>query len=140
MASIEVSAAILGLFASTALAAQSPAPDTLVRARRLLDQKTGNVLSPAAVLIEGGRIKQVGAPPVVAAAAPRGLTVIDLGGATLLPGLIDSHTHLFLDIVVPPEAELHRHDNPEFAPGMLLAIVESPSKRALMAAQLARED
>src|SRR5262245_55547533 len=76
MANIEVSAAILGLIASTALWAPSPAADTLVRAHRLLDPKTGNVLSPAAVLIEGGRIKQVGPPPVVAAAAPPGLTVI----------------------------------------------------------------
>src|SRR5262245_44617340 len=140
MATIEVSAAILGLFASTALAAPSAAADTLLRARRLLDPKTGSVLSPAAVLIEGGRIKQVGPPPAVDAAAPPGLNVIDLGGATLLPGLIDSHTHLFLDVIVPPEAERQRHDNPEFAPGLLLAIVESPSKRALMAAQLARED
>jgi imidazolonepropionase-like amidohydrolase len=63
-----------------------------------------------------------------------------LGAATLLPGLIDSHTHLFLDIVVPPKAESQRHSNGEFAPGLLLAIVESPSKRALMGTQLARED
>jgi hypothetical protein len=57
-----------------------------------------------------------------------------------LPGLIDAHTHLFLDIVVPPEAEIGRHQNGGFAPGLLLAIVESPSKRTLMGAQLARED
>ncbi|HSV24341.1 MAG TPA: amidohydrolase family protein [Xanthobacteraceae bacterium] len=41
---------------------------------------------------------------------------------------------------MPPEAEMDRHSNGLFAPGLLLAIVESPSKRALMAAQLARED
>src|SRR5262249_20304246 len=50
------------------------------------------------------------------------------------------HTHLFLDIIVPPEAEIQRHSNGLFAPGLLLAIVESPSKRALLGAQLARED
>src|SRR5205823_9033408 len=44
------------------------------------------------------------------------------------------------DIIVPPEAELQRHSNGRFAPGLLLAIVESPSKRALLGAQLARED
>jgi imidazolonepropionase-like amidohydrolase len=98
------------------------------------------VLSPVAVLIESGKIKEVGAPSRVEPDAPTGVTVIDLSGATLLPGLVDSHAHLFLDIVVPPEEELERHANGEFAPGLLLAIVESPSKRALMAAQLARED
>ncbi len=41
---------------------------------------------------------------------------------------------------MPPEAESRRHQNVEFAPSLLLAIVESPSKRALMGAQLARED
>jgi imidazolonepropionase-like amidohydrolase len=65
---------------------------------------------------------------------------IDLGYATLLPGLIDSHAHLFLEVIVPPEAEIRRHPNGAFAPGLLLAIVESPSKRALIGAQLARED
>jgi imidazolonepropionase-like amidohydrolase len=54
--------------------------------------------------------------------------------------LIDSHTHLFLDIIVPPEAEMQRHFNGLFAPAMLLAIVESPSKRVLLGAQMARED
>jgi imidazolonepropionase-like amidohydrolase len=71
---------------------------------------------------------------------PADAKIIDLGSATLLPGLIDSHTHLFLDIVVPPEAEMDRHTNGLFAPGLLLAIVESPSKRALIGAKLARED
>ncbi len=40
-----------------------------------------------------------------------------------------SHTHLLLDVVVPPEAEIARHLDGKFAPGMLLAIVESPTKR-----------
>jgi imidazolonepropionase-like amidohydrolase len=135
-----LAAAVFGLGSPVLRAAQPPAPATLVKARRLLDPRTGNVLSPVAVLIENGKIKEVGAPSRVEAAAPAGVAVIDLGGATLLPGLVDSHTHLFLDIVVPPEEELRRHANGEFAPGLLLAIVESPSKRALMAAQLARED
>ena len=38
----------------------------------------------------------------------------------MLPGLIDSHTHLLLDIIVPPEGEIARHFNGEFAPGLLL--------------------
>ena len=112
----------------------------LVRAGRLLDPRTGNVLSPAAVWIENGKIKEVGAPSKVRADAPAGIPTIDLGNATLLPGLIDSHTHLLLDVVVPPEAEIARHPNGKFAPGLLLAIVESPTKRVLAGAQRARED
>ena len=122
------------------IAAQSPAASTLVRAGRLLDPRTGNVLSPAAVLIENGKIKEVGSPSQVQAHAPVGVQTIDLGNATLLPGLIDSHTHLLLDVVIPPEAEITRRSNGTFAPGLLLAVAESPTKRALLGAQLARED
>src|SRR6266700_3311923 len=133
-------ALFFALFATTEFAAQTLAVVTLVKAARLLDPRTGNVLSPAAVLIENGKIKEVGPPSQVQAHAPVGITLIDLGSAILLPGLIDSHTHLLLDVVVPPEAEIARHLNGKFAPGMLLAIVESPTKRVLMGAQLARED
>jgi len=131
-------ALVLVALVSLQLSAQSSAPVTLVKAGRLLDPRTGNVLTPAWVMIEGDKIRQVGSPSQIG--VPDGAKVIDLGAATLLPGLIDSHTHLFLDIVVPPKAESQRHSNGEFAPGLLLAIVESPSKRALMGAQLARED
>jgi imidazolonepropionase-like amidohydrolase len=130
---------LLAALASTSqLRAQSAAPVILVRAARLLDPRSGNVLAPAAVLIEGDKIKEVGSPLQIG--VPAGAKIIDLGAVTLLPGLIDSHTHLFLDIIVPPELEQQRHSNGLFAPGMLLAIVESPSKRVLMGAQLARED
>jgi imidazolonepropionase-like amidohydrolase len=122
------------------IAAQSPAPITLVKAGHLLDPRTGNVLSPAAVLIENSKIKEVGSPAQVQAHALGGVKIVDLSTATLLPGLIDSHTHLLIDIIVPPEAEIARHSNGEFAPGLLLAVVESPSKRVLLGAQLARED
>ena len=127
------------LCASLRLAAQSPSV-VLVRAGRLLDPRTGNVLSPAAVLIEDDKIKEVGPPSRVQADAPAGARTIDLGGATLLPGLIDSHTHLLLDVIVPAEAESVRRYNGDFASGLLLAIVESPDKRVLLGAQLARED
>jgi imidazolonepropionase-like amidohydrolase len=133
-------AIFLVLFLAGQVAAQAPAPATLVKAGRLLDPRTGKVLSPVAVLIENGKIKEVGAPSRVQADAPAGVKTIDLGSATLLPGLIDSHTHLLLDVIVPPEAESARRHNGDFAPGLLLAIVESPSKRVLLGAQLARED
>lgn len=128
------------LFALGASAAFGQSPATIVEAGRLLDPGTGNVLSPAAVLVEDGRIRKVGAPSAVRADAPSGAVTIDLGAATLLPGLIDGHTHLFLNIVIPPEAEQKRHLNAFFAPADLLAIVESPTKRAFVGAQNARED
>ena len=126
--------------AAERVAAEAPASNTLVRAGRLLDPRTRNVISPAAVLIENGKIKEVGPPSQVQTRTPANVKTIDLGNATLLPGLIDSHTHLFLDIIVPPELEQQRHSNGLFAPGMLLAVIESPSKRVLMGAQSARED
>lgn len=131
-------ALVVALLCTVSLGAQSIPQGTLVKASRLLDPSTGNVLSPAAVLIEGNKIKQVGPPSQLT--VPSDARVIDLGDATLLPGLIDSHTHLLLDIVVPPNAESQRHVNGAFAPGLLLAITESPIKRALLGAQLARED
>jgi imidazolonepropionase-like amidohydrolase len=133
-------ASLFTLFSSGQVAAQTPASVTLVKAGRLLDPRTGNVLSPAAVLIEDGKIKEVGAPSLVQPHAPADVKTIDLGSATLLPGLIDSHTHLLLDVIVPPEEEYERRYNGDFVPDQLLAIVESPSKRAFLGAQLARED
>jgi imidazolonepropionase-like amidohydrolase len=62
----------------------------VLRAARLIDGRGGPPLAPAAVRIEGERIVEVGARLAV----PAGARVIDLGDATLLPGLIDLHTHL----------------------------------------------
>jgi imidazolonepropionase-like amidohydrolase len=130
----------VAIFVASQIGAQSPAPATLVKGGRLLDPRTGNVLSPAAVLIEGEKIKEVGPVSQVQPHAPAGAKTIDLGSATLLPGLIDSHTHLLVDPIAPAEAERARHYNGGFEPGLLLAIVESPSKRVLMGEQMARED
>jgi imidazolonepropionase-like amidohydrolase len=135
-----VAAAFFALVSSVEVAAQAPAPVTLVKAGRLLDPRTGNVLSPAAVLIEDGKVKKVGSPAQVQRDAPTGVKTIDLGNATLLPGLIDGHTHLLLDVIVPPAEESKRHENGIFAPPLLLALVESPIKRAFLGAQNARED
>ena len=137
--SILFAALFFALSSIAQLAAQVPARLTLMKASRLLDPRTGNVLSPAAVLIEGNKIKEVGAPSEVQAHAPSGTRTIDLGSATLLPGLIDSHTHLLISVVSQPEAERERRYNGGFVPDLLLAIVESPSKRVLLGAQHARE-
>jgi len=110
------------------------AATTLIRAAHMIEPNTGNVVSPAAVLIEDDRITRVGSSDMKAD------RVIDLGGATLLPGLIDSHTHLLIDPIPPPEVEIARHYNGNFAPDLLLTVIESPEKRVLLGAQLARED
>ncbi len=66
----------------------------LVKAGKLLDVRTSTYLENAAIWIEQGRIKEVGSVAQVGAHSPKDLAVIDLGRLTVLPGLIDCHTHL----------------------------------------------
>ena len=62
----------------------------VIRAARMLDPRGGRIMTNAVVLVEGDRVVAVGANVVV----PAGAKVIDLGDVTLLPGLIDAHTHV----------------------------------------------
>lgn len=68
-----------------------PTQVVAVRAGRLFDARSGTLLNNQVVLIRGDRIAEVG-PNV---AVPPGARVIDLSGATVLPGMIDLHVHLF---------------------------------------------
>jgi imidazolonepropionase-like amidohydrolase len=71
-------------------------PWLVVKAAHLVEPVTGRVLADQAVVIEGDRIKAVVAATDLARVIPPGASArtIDLGGATLLPGLIDCHTHV----------------------------------------------
>jgi imidazolonepropionase-like amidohydrolase len=73
-----------------ALLAQQPAPVTAIKAGTLIDGTGAAPVKNAVVLIQGDRITAVGA----SVAIPRGATVIDLSGETVLPGFIDAHVHL----------------------------------------------
>ena len=73
------------------LAAQSrPAQVTVLRAARMIDGTGAAPIAPAMIRIEGERIVEVGTKVRI----PPGARVVELGDATLLPGLIDLHTHL----------------------------------------------
>ena len=82
---------VCAVFSIRQVTPQSAASLTLVRAGRLLDPRTGSVVAPAAVLIEDGKIKEVGLPTELQKKMPGSARTIDLGNATLLPGLIDNH-------------------------------------------------
>jgi imidazolonepropionase-like amidohydrolase len=123
-----------GLMTGPAVArAQAPSPPDqsatmVVRAARMIDPKSGDVMQNPVIVVRGGRIVSVGAN----AAPPAGATVIDLGTLTLMPGLVDAHTHLLQNY----RGELGGDD-----PNMLLTVATmSTAKRALLGARMGRED
>jgi len=90
-ASIRRALALPLLFvAGATCAANEPAPVTAIKAAHMLDVRSGAVVDNAVVLVSGDKITAAGSKLAI----PAGATVIDLGAKTLLPGLIDMHTHL----------------------------------------------
>jgi len=84
---------ILGiLWIATGLRSQTT-PVVAVRAGRLFDSNSGQEPTRQVVLVQGDRIIEVGSEDQVK--IPQGAQVIDLGQATILPGLIDGHSHIF---------------------------------------------
>ena len=86
---------IVALVLPVALAAQAPPARTLIKAGRLIDGRSDAVQQNAGILVEGDRIRLVG-PLARVEPQARGARVIDLSGMTVLPGMIDTHTHLLL--------------------------------------------
>jgi len=81
-----LSLALLGL----GLSSHASAATTALKAAHMLDVRSGAVIDSAVILIDGERITAAGSKLAI----PAGAQVIDLGDKTLLPGLIDMHTHL----------------------------------------------
>ncbi|HUB17865.1 MAG TPA: amidohydrolase family protein [Acidobacteriaceae bacterium] len=112
-----------------ALSQDAPQHRIAIRAARLISGKGDSVLNNAVVEVQDDRITAVGS----GLAVPPNVEVIDLGDATLLPGLIDAHTHLLTEI-----------DGSELLEGgyewLHLVATESTAERALLGAKSARED
>jgi imidazolonepropionase-like amidohydrolase len=111
------------LYAVSVLPAQSPAASEkliVLHAAHLLDVEHGALVTPGEVLVRGNRIVEAAASVTHLA----GAETIDLGGATLMPGLIDAHVHLFLH----PGAE------------DLQTVEESIPQRTILAELAARDD
>src|ERR1700760_1090779 len=92
----------------------------VLHAARLLEIRTGRIIKPGEILVQGERIVEVGQ----SVKHPAGAEVLDLGDRTLLPGLIDAHIHLFLH----PGAE------------DLQTVEESVPQRTITATLAARDD
>ena len=87
------------VFVTVPAAAQTAAPITAIKAGRLIDPETGTATTNQIILIEGERIKAVGSNLAI----PTGATVIDLSKLSVLPGLVDTHTHMALTYKEQPE-------------------------------------
>ncbi|HEX8457783.1 MAG TPA: amidohydrolase family protein [Pyrinomonadaceae bacterium] len=87
---ILATAAAATAFAQAAAPTLPPAPLTAIRAGKLVVPETGATLTNQIILVEGTRIKAVGADVQI----PAGAKIIDLSRQTVLPGLFDCHTHM----------------------------------------------
>jgi len=98
--------------------AQAAAQDTsrqssrpyVIQAAHMIDGRSDVVQNDIGVIVQGERIVAVGPRAQIAARIPAGAQIIDLGGATILPGLIDNHIHVL------PQADITAADWPESSP------------------------
>ncbi|MGZ3426997.1 MAG: amidohydrolase family protein [Polyangia bacterium] len=114
--------ALVTLAAATALA-----KPTVLRAARLFDGKSDAVVAPGVVVVDGNKITAIGSK----SAPPAGAEVIDLGDVTLLPGLMDSHTHLSGEASYDWKADELDHFKKELAERAITAT--EYARRTLMA-------
>src|SRR5258705_2141425 len=101
--------------------AQTPASSIVaIKAGRLIDPETGTAATGQVIIIEGEKIKAIGANLAI----PPGATVIDLSKLTVLPGLVDAHTHMAITYKEQPENNYY----------YLTYVMESSPLRAIQAA------
>jgi len=84
---------VLLLLMGFVTAARAEGPPIAIRAGHLIDTVAGRMTGPQVIIVRDGLISEVGPDIVV----PDGARVIDLGSYTVLPGLMDAHTHLTID-------------------------------------------
>lgn len=114
--------------AQATLSADAPPAVTVLRAARMLDVRNGAVISNPVIVVANGRITAAGA----GVAVPPGALVTELGNVLLLPGLIDSHTHLLQNYSPGVGGD---------DPNMLITVATmSPARRALLGAAMGRQD
>jgi imidazolonepropionase-like amidohydrolase len=127
-------AAFVLLSSSGFAAAQTSSNDAsavLVKAGRLLDVKTGDYRIDQGILIVEERIKEVGPLSVIQSHAPKDVAIIDLTHFTVLPGLIDAHTHLLQN----------NYSRIGDEPNLLVTVTSmSTASRALLGAAMGRQD
>lgn len=111
----------LAAHARTAVAAGSTA--VLFREVRVLDVERGTLGAPTDVLVRGNAIASIGRVGEV----PPGATVVDGGGRTLMPGLIDVHVHLYFGALMMGELL-----DPEFTPAKAEAAAAAQAEAMLM--------
>jgi len=117
-----LSLAALGFAAALPLVSQTAKPAagrTLIRAGHLLDVHSGKLLDAQTIVVSGDRIDAIAATS--STQATPGDTVVDLGSLTVLPGLIDVHTHITMDTNFDPYHELTSTDAKEAINGVVNA-------------------
>ena len=110
----------LGLALALFLPVAAEAETTVVRAGRLVDPEKGTVVTNQTIVVEGEKITAVGPSPAV----PADAHVVDLSALTVLPGLVDAHTHLGITYKDIPEHNVY----------YLTYVLDSTPLRAIQAA------
>src|SRR5215470_9200090 len=117
-----LSCLLLLLFAGAAAAQTQPRPSAVIaiKAGRLIDPETGTAASNQVILVQAEKITAVGANLAI----PTGATLIDLSNLTVLPGLVDAHTHMAITYKEQPENNYY----------YLTYVMDSTPLRAIQAA------